>query len=133
GVQIQTLEFPGIVEFLAHRVGLRPVLIEHLQTQLAGPPFPIAVAARSVSHGAFAFAGSAGNGRRCCLDFFLHPYAPLNESKIVGRRSRNAAFRTSGTRAAEGISRTIREKSTRIPAVFASPASGTRASALHTT
>ena len=41
GIQVQALELLGVVEILAHGVGLRRMLIENLKVQLVGPPVTI--------------------------------------------------------------------------------------------
>ena len=40
-MQVEALEFFGIVEFLAHRIGQRRVLVQDLQVQLIRPPVRI--------------------------------------------------------------------------------------------
>ena len=39
--QIEALELFRIVEILAHRIGLRAVLVQNADTQLVWPPIPI--------------------------------------------------------------------------------------------
>ena len=38
GIQVETLEFLGVVELLAHRIGQGGVLVQDLQVQLIRPP-----------------------------------------------------------------------------------------------
>ena len=45
GIQVEALEFLGVVERLAHRIGQGGVLVENLKVQLVRPP----VAVRSVA------------------------------------------------------------------------------------
>ncbi len=53
---VKALEFLGIVETLAHRVGERGMLMQDLQIQLLGPPVTVGgAAASSVVEGAFRF------------------------------------------------------------------------------
>ncbi len=41
GIQVEALEFPGVVERLAHRIGQAGVLVENLKVQLARPPVTV--------------------------------------------------------------------------------------------
>lgn len=53
---VKALEFLGIVETLAHRVGERGMLMQDLQIKLLGPPVTVGgAAAGSVVEGAFRF------------------------------------------------------------------------------
>ena len=42
GIQIKTLEFLGVVELLAHRIGQGGVLVQDLQVHLIRPPVAVA-------------------------------------------------------------------------------------------
>ena len=42
GIQVEALEFLGVVERLAHRIGQAGVLVENLKVQLVRPPVPVA-------------------------------------------------------------------------------------------
>src|SRR5215469_4852942 len=41
GVEVETLEFLGVVEFFAHRIGQRGVLVKDLKVQLVRPPVTV--------------------------------------------------------------------------------------------
>ena len=41
GIQVEALEFLGVVERLAHRIGQRGVLVERMKVQLVRPPVTI--------------------------------------------------------------------------------------------
>ena len=41
GIQVEALEFPGVIERLAHRIGQGGVLVEDLEVQLVRPPVAI--------------------------------------------------------------------------------------------
>ena len=41
GIQIETLEFLGVIELLAHRIGQGGVLVQDLQVQLIRPPVAV--------------------------------------------------------------------------------------------
>src|SRR5271169_1976452 len=49
GIQIEALEFLGVVERLAHRIGLGRVLVENLQIQLVRPPVTVRVHDRALA------------------------------------------------------------------------------------
>ncbi len=68
--QIKLLEFFGVVEIRAHRVGGWRVLVQDVQVQLVGPP----VAVRCASAGS----GSAGFARYRAFAFFAHFCSPFS-------------------------------------------------------
>ena len=55
GIEVEALEFLGIVERLAQRVGLGGMLIENLKAQLIRPPVTISATTRATRKRAFAF------------------------------------------------------------------------------
>ena len=84
-IEIEALEFFGVIELLAHRIGQRRVLMKHLEVQLVRPPVRIGVGfASAVRYGALAFARdivTLGDGRpRCSGEFFLHKFILLRIS-----------------------------------------------------
>src|SRR4029077_12518084 len=54
-VQVETLEFLGVVEPLAHRIGRGGVLVEDLKVQLVRPPVTVRVCADPARERALAF------------------------------------------------------------------------------
>ena len=54
-VQVEALEFLGVVERLAHRIGQGGVLVENLKVQLVRPPVAVRVCAGSARDRALAF------------------------------------------------------------------------------
>ena len=48
GIQVEALEFLGVVERLAHRIGQGGVLVENLKVQLVRPPVPVGPDSNSV-------------------------------------------------------------------------------------
>ena len=52
---VEALEFPGVVEVLAHRIGLRGMLVQEIELQLVRPPVAIRGAAGRVRERAFGF------------------------------------------------------------------------------
>ena len=57
GIQVQLLEFFGIVEIRAHRVGQRGICVQHLHIQRLGPPVAILPAAPCTTVREWALAG----------------------------------------------------------------------------
>ena len=56
GIQVEALEFLGVIELLAHRIGEGGVLVEDLKVQLVGPPVGIGRgSASAVRDGALGF------------------------------------------------------------------------------
>src|SRR5882672_20486 len=55
GIEVEALEFLGVVERLAHRIGQRGVLVENLKVQLVRPPVTVRVCAGSARDRALAF------------------------------------------------------------------------------
>ena len=55
GVEVEALEFLGVVERLAHRIGQGGVLVENLKVQLVRPPVTIRVCAAPARDRALAF------------------------------------------------------------------------------
>jgi hypothetical protein len=49
GFQVETFEFLGVVELLAHRIGKVGVLAKHLKVQLVRPPVTVRVDGRSAA------------------------------------------------------------------------------------
>ena len=56
GIQVEALEFLGVVERLAHRIGQGGVLVENLKVQLVRPPVTVRVCAGPARERALAFA-----------------------------------------------------------------------------
>jgi hypothetical protein len=54
GVQVEALEFLGVVERLAHRIGARRMLAKAIEAQVVGPPVPVHPARASMRDGALA-------------------------------------------------------------------------------
>src|SRR5579859_546490 len=63
GIQVEALEFLGIVERLAHRVGQGGVLVKDLKVQLVRPPVTIRVRAGPAREGALAFVWHVSSDR----------------------------------------------------------------------
>ncbi len=55
GIQVETLEFLGVVELLAHRIGQGGVLVENLKVQLVRPPVTVRVCGSSARERALGF------------------------------------------------------------------------------
>jgi hypothetical protein len=76
GIQIERLEFLGVIELLAHRIRLRRLLVESLQVQLIRPPMLVRrgpnrrVSVRSAQYRALAFSRHIFPNR--LLNFFNH-------------------------------------------------------------
>src|ERR1019366_2669119 len=86
GIQVEALEFLGIIERLVHRIGQRGVLVQDVEAQLIGPPFRIVrgpsrrVSASAARYRALGFACNllflfSGNRRRsyrggCLIHWF---------------------------------------------------------------
>src|SRR5690348_10926121 len=58
-IQVETLEFLGIIEVFAHRIGQVRMLVKHLDVQLVRPPVTIRVCGRRARKRTFSF---------CCHD-----------------------------------------------------------------
>src|SRR5579862_6220726 len=57
GIQVETLEFFGVVELLAHRIRQVGVLVKNLQVQLVWPPVTVGVCGSCTRERALGFSG----------------------------------------------------------------------------
>jgi hypothetical protein len=79
GIQVEALEFLGIVERLAHRIGQGGVLVENLKVQLVRPPVLVRLYAGPARYWARAFA------RHVLTDHVLLFPFRIQRSSILGK------------------------------------------------
>src|SRR5258708_20684800 len=56
GIQVEAVEFLGVIESLSHRIGSRGALVENVKVQLVRPPAEVRARAGSARERALAFA-----------------------------------------------------------------------------
>ena len=80
GIQVETLEFLGVVECLAHRIGQRRVLVEDLQVQLIRPPVSIDPGKNSLMSSSVL---PSPRHRACFSSSFVLPYFYFSPSAVI--------------------------------------------------